>query len=136
MDRGDRRLTVACQPRPLDDLDPVRAARLARPPPHPLAAHIRGLGGVVVDGEVVVVDAGGCDFRRQVPTPAHPGPPRVTFVVFDLLAADGADRRPRPYRHRYQRLRDLLMASRLSRLSRSQLGPLTAYAARDLATFE
>ena len=65
-------------------------------------------GGVVVDGELVVVDAGGCDFAAMCRRLHTPAPPGVTFVVFDLLAADGTDLRPRPYRHRRQRLRDLL----------------------------
>ena len=73
-------------------------------------AAARGLGdGVVLDGELVVFAAAGrCDFPAVCRRLHSPAPPAVTYVAFDLLAADGRDLRALPYRHRRLRLTDLL----------------------------
>jgi ATP-dependent DNA ligase len=68
--------------------------------------------GAVVDGEVVVVVGGRTDFDA-LQNRIHPAASRITLlsvetpaelVAFDLLAADGEDLRPRPFRERRERL--------------------------------
>ena len=54
-----------------------------------------------------------------------PGPPAVTYVVFDLLAGDGTDLRARPYRQRRQQLSDLFADADPRRHPNVQLIPAT-----------
>ncbi|MBV9439544.1 MAG: non-homologous end-joining DNA ligase [Candidatus Eremiobacteraeota bacterium] len=74
---------------------------------------------VVVDGELCVLDAEGKpDFQalqsRDKPAPGRrrPKPSPVTFVVFDLLYADGRDVRDRPLEERKRLLEDLIVPER------------------------
>ena len=71
---------------------------------------------VVVDGELCVLDADGRpDFQalqaREKPLPGRKrrAPSPVTFVVFDLLYADGRDLRERPLEERKQLLETLIV---------------------------
>ncbi|MFF8830099.1 RNA ligase family protein [Streptomyces sp. NPDC015131] len=82
-----------------------------------LAEAARALpGGTVLDGEVVVWREGRIDFAavqgRAAATPGRaPGLARrlpASYAAFDLLAADGADLRPRRYAVRRERLVELL----------------------------
>jgi bifunctional non-homologous end joining protein LigD len=75
--------------------------------------------GTVVDGEIVVVVDGATDFDA-LQQRIHPAQSRIErlsrefparLVAFDLLAIDGEDLRPRPFRERRERLVEL--ASRL-----------------------
>ena len=72
--------------------------------------------GCVVDGEIVIATARGLDFNA-LQMRLHPAASRVAklaketpsaFVAFDLLAADGTDRRDEAQRDRRARLEDLL----------------------------
>ena len=75
---------------------------------------------VVVDGELCVLDANGRpDFQalqsRDKPPPrgiARRKPSPVTFVVFDLLYADGRDLRERPLEERKRLLEEIIVPDR------------------------
>jgi bifunctional non-homologous end joining protein LigD len=74
---------------------------------------------VVVDGELCVLDASGKpDFQalqqREKPLPGHKRrkPSPVTFVVFDLLYADGRDLRERPLEERKRLLEAIVVPER------------------------
>lgn len=81
-----------------------------------LEAPLRALpAGAVVDGEVVVISDGVLDFDA-LSQRIHPAESRINllaeetpaaFVAFDLLAADGEDLRPLPYRERRAHLVEL-----------------------------
>ena len=80
---------------------------------------IEGLGATLagtdclLDGELVVFDPDGRpDFsllQHRLGAPADGGPP-VTYLVFDVLHADGASWLPRPYAERRARLAQLGLA--------------------------
>jgi len=70
----------------------------------------------VVDGEIVIVGAGGLDFEALLQR-IHPAASRVallasttpaSFVAFDLLAVDDTDLRPVPFHERRRRLEEAL----------------------------
>lgn len=64
---------------------------------------------MVLDGEMVITDAGGkTDFQALQNYLRNPGGKRLTYVVFDLLALDGADFRGRRLIHRKETLEALL----------------------------
>jgi ATP-dependent DNA ligase len=72
----------------------------------------------VVDGEIVIVGAGGLDFEALL-LRIHPAASRVkllaaespaSFVAWDLLALDDDDLRPRPLAERRERLEQVLSA--------------------------
>ncbi|WP_431879052.1 hypothetical protein [Amycolatopsis sacchari] len=93
--------------------------------PHILTA-ARGLGSVVLDGELVALGATG----RLHFEALYYGPRRrtaehiqLTYVAFDLLAYRGRDLRTQPYQHRRSRLQDLL--------ARHGSGPVQLSAATD-----
>jgi ATP-dependent DNA ligase len=76
----------------------------------------KGLGNVVVDGELVVTAAGGADFPALMAR-LHPAASRVErlaretparYVVFDLLAVDDEDLTRSPFSLRRKRLTELL----------------------------
>jgi ATP-dependent DNA ligase len=81
-----------------------------------VAAAVAQLDDVVLDGELVVWRAGRFDFaalqdrlrsgRARVRDLVTAAP--AAYVVFDLLAHDGRDRRDRPYRKRRRKLEKLL----------------------------
>src|SRR3954452_652328 len=81
-----------------------------------VAAAVAELGDVVVDGELVIWGDGGLDFPALLQRMASKGDNArrlaaarpANFVVFDALAADGADLRGEPLRVRRRRLEDLL----------------------------
>jgi ATP-dependent DNA ligase len=81
-----------------------------------VAAAVAQLDEVVLDGEIVVWRAGRFDFAA-LQERLRSGPARVrdlataapaAFIVFDLLAHNGRDRRDRPYRKRRRKLEKLL----------------------------
>lgn len=69
-----------------------------------------GLGDVVLDGEIVALREGRLDIGALASSPQARlrSGAVVYYAVFDLLAADDADWRPRPYRERRARLETLL----------------------------
>jgi bifunctional non-homologous end joining protein LigD len=83
---------------------------------------------VVVDGELCVLDAQGKpDFQalqaREKPVKGSTGKPaRVTYVVFDLLYADGRDLRERPLEERKRLLEELIVPDRDVLFSKHVLG--------------
>jgi ATP-dependent DNA ligase len=100
---------VVLQSRQLRDLTPAFPD---------VAAAVRHLGEVVVDGELVVWRAGRFDFAA-LQDRLRSGRARVrglvaaepaAFVVFDLLARNGKDLRDRPYWKRRRKLEKLLGA--------------------------
>jgi bifunctional non-homologous end joining protein LigD len=83
-----------------------------------LAAAFRSLP-IVVDGELCVLDKDGRpDFQalqsREKPIPGHKRakPSPVTYVVFDLIYADGRDLREQPLEERKRRLESLIVPDR------------------------
>jgi bifunctional non-homologous end joining protein LigD len=93
-----------------------------------LATAFRSLP-VVVDGELCVLDADGRpDFQalqaRDKPIPGHrrrkPSP--VTFVVFDLIYADGRDLRERPLEERKRLLESIVVVERGAMYSKHVIG--------------
>jgi bifunctional non-homologous end joining protein LigD len=83
-----------------------------------LAGAFRSLP-VVVDGELCVLDKDGRpDFQalqaREKPIPGHKRakPSPVTYVVFDLIYADGRDLRDQPLEERKRRLESLIVPER------------------------
>ena len=70
----------------------------------------RELGDLVVDGELVALREGQLDFAALQTTPARRGAVGVNvfLMAFDLLAIGEADLRRLPYRHRRERLEQLL----------------------------
>ena len=98
-----------------------------------LAALVAGLSRpIVLDGEIVAVDAAGValPFQRLQPRMHRRGGPRAAppaaaaFVVFDLIRDGGEDLRPRPFHERRGRLAGLVEpeAGGVVRLVRSQCG--------------
>jgi bifunctional non-homologous end joining protein LigD len=74
----------------------------------PLVPALESLDGApwVLDGEVVVLDEEGrSDFGALQHALKAKVPPGLHYVVFDLLAHEGEDLRPRPLRERKERLR-------------------------------
>lgn len=68
-----------------------------------------GLDGVLLDGEIVAVDAAGrSDFSALHRALERGGTADLSYFVFDLLAAGGEDLRRRPLTERKRRLRALL----------------------------
>ena len=63
----------------------------------------------VLDGEVAMIDADGrTDFQALQNFLRNPGGPQPAYLVFDLLALDGADLRDRPLLERKEALEQLL----------------------------
>jgi ATP-dependent DNA ligase len=103
---GDDLYIQSRELKPLDRYFPeLRAALLAAMP-----------DGTVVDGEIVIATPAGLDFDA-LQQRVHPAASRIaklaaatpaSFVAFDLLAADGADRRGQPFEHRRGQLARLL----------------------------
>ena len=64
---------------------------------------------MVLDGEMAVIDAEGrTDFQALQNYIKHPQAQNLTYIVFDLLALDGADLRQRPLIQRKGMLEDLM----------------------------
>ena len=67
---------------------------------------------MVLDGEMAVVDAAGkTDFQALQGYMKHPQGQNLTYIVFDLLALDGADLRSRPLLERKAILGTLMQAA-------------------------
>ena len=63
----------------------------------------------VLDGEVAMIDADGrTDFQALQNFLRNPGGPQPAYLVFDLLALEGADLRDRPLLERKEVLEQLL----------------------------
>lgn len=89
-----------------------------------VVAAVRGLGDLVLDGELVALRAGRLDFGSLTSMPRARAAAGIDiyYVAFDLLAEDDQDLRQRPYLHRRERL-----VSRLAGVSPPvQLVPATA----------
>lgn len=86
-----------------------RDNNLAQRFPEILAA-ARGLGDLVLDGELVALRDGRLDFGALASPPRARAAAGVTiyYVTFDLIAEDDRDWRPQPYRARRLRLEQLL----------------------------
>lgn len=64
---------------------------------------------MVLDGEMAVTDAAGrTDFQALQSYLRHPKGKNLAYIVFDLLALDGADLRPRPLLERKETLETLM----------------------------
>jgi ATP-dependent DNA ligase len=74
-----------------------------------IAAAGRGLGDVVLDGELVALRDGRLDFGALTSTPGSRADLAITiyYIAFDLLAEATRDWRPEPYHQRRQQLEDL-----------------------------
>ncbi|GGS34747.1 MULTISPECIES: ATP-dependent DNA ligase [Actinokineospora] len=72
----------------------------------------RGLGDLVLDGELVALREGRLDFSALTSAPRSRAGAGVAvyFVVFDILADADRDWRPRPYLDRRRRLTDVMAA--------------------------
>ncbi|OLF16043.1 hypothetical protein BU204_18900 [Actinophytocola xanthii] len=84
---------------------------------------VRGLGDLVLDGELVALREGRLDFGSLTSMPrgrAEAGI-AVYYIAFDLLAEDGVDLRPQPYSVRRAHLEHRLAGVRPP----LQLGPAT-----------
>jgi ATP-dependent DNA ligase len=71
-----------------------------------IVAAVRGLGELVLDGELVALREGKLDFGALTSMPRSRLMSGITvyFIAFDLLADGTEDLRPRPYRERRERL--------------------------------
>ncbi|HEX2131713.1 MAG TPA: ATP-dependent DNA ligase, partial [Actinophytocola sp.] len=67
---------------------------------------VRGLGELVLDGELVALREGRLDFGAltSMPRARAAAGIAVYYIAFDLLADGAEDLRPRPYRERRDRL--------------------------------
>jgi bifunctional non-homologous end joining protein LigD len=64
---------------------------------------------MILDGEMAITDEKGkTDFQALQNYMRNPGGQSLTYIIFDLLALDGADWRAHPLIERKQRLEDLL----------------------------
>ncbi len=67
---------------------------------------------MILDGEMVITDAEGrTDFQALQNYMRNPKGPRLTYIVFDLLALDGADLRGQPLIDRKETLKALIQDS-------------------------
>lgn len=82
---------------------------------HGIAASLITLSGgrpMVLDGEIAVTDtAGKTDFQALQGYMKNPKGKNLTYIVFDLLALDGADLRERPLIERKEVLEKLMQAA-------------------------
>ena len=78
-----------------------------------IAAEGRALQDVIVDGEIVGLDAGGApDFSALQAALSDSRTDNLIFFVFDLLFAEGHDLRKSPLSERKERLKELLARAR------------------------
>jgi bifunctional non-homologous end joining protein LigD len=74
-----------------------------------IAKEARGLGDVVIDGEIVALDSEGVpNFSSLQAAIADGKTEKLIYFAFDLLFADGMDMRRLPLRERKERLKELL----------------------------